>query len=331
MPEKLRVGTVEVEPGQKKSVLVTVGNTSTWDVKLPLFLVNGSRSGPKLCITAGMHPTEYAGIEAAFRIPRLLNPEQLSGAVISVPIVNTPAFQSRSRLCPVDGTNLNRLYPGQPDGTVGNLIASFLTKEVFSQSNFYVDNHCADVHEVAVNNMIYYEVEKDDVDKNSREMCKCFDTPYARVVRPKEPVTGQMSSVHYTAQLGCASVLSEVGSCGGLSKSGKIDEDDVSWNVNGIMNVMKHFGMTEGSPRLHEKQKVIPNWVELFAKQAGIFYPRIDIGNRVAKGEVIGETRNLLQEPVETIESPINGIISLYYAFFPAVDPGRRLVQIFEV
>ncbi|HEY2915122.1 MAG TPA: succinylglutamate desuccinylase/aspartoacylase family protein, partial [Candidatus Angelobacter sp.] len=119
--------------------------------RLPMWLINGVGEGPTLVVTAGVHAAEYASIAAALELGRSLDPRSLAGRVIVVPIVDMPAFSARSiYVCPLDGKNPNRVFPGNPHGTASEQIADWVFRNVMSQATHYVDLHGGDLIEALV-------------------------------------------------------------------------------------------------------------------------------------------------------------------------------------
>ena len=95
----------------------------TDDVALPLLVVRGERAGPVLAVSAGVHGDEYEGVQAIFEAFELLDPSQMSGTLLAVPVVNYAAHRDCSRTNPADDLNLARVFPGDPQGTITQRIA----------------------------------------------------------------------------------------------------------------------------------------------------------------------------------------------------------------
>ena len=147
MPETLQVGTLSVARGEKAMGWQRVP-VPDHSVEIPIFAVSGTRPGPTLVVTAGVHGAEYASIEAALRLGRTTQPADLRGRLIVAPIVNMPAFRARSiYVCPLDGKNLNRIFPGNPEGSAGERIAYWVFENVIRQGDYFVDLHGGDMIE----------------------------------------------------------------------------------------------------------------------------------------------------------------------------------------
>jgi predicted deacylase len=275
----LKVGTIEVEKGQKKTGYLQVGEKPLSNVAFPITLINGVNSGPKVAMTAGFHPREYASIESLTRLSNLLEPNDISGSVTIVHIVNTPGYEVRGRKNPVDDAHPINSFPGRLDGAMSQRIAYTIANEVLSQSDYYIDNHCNDVQWVGPSNIIYPSIGEDEVDEKSEEMARCFETKYLRKSRARD----SRSALGYAAHQGIPSILTEVGSMMGVSsKTGLLDEAAIQWNIEGVTNVMKLIGMIEGSP-YQSKEKPITNIVNLSANHSGILCPLVEANENVSK------------------------------------------------
>src|SRR5262249_55534332 len=131
------------ESGQKQSGYFTFQADPllakyTW----PFFSIVGGRPGPTFLITAGIHAAEYTGTLAAIRLGRLLDPADISGTVVIIPLLNRPGFYERSiYVNPEDGDNMNRVFPGSPDGTWSERFAHYLLNDVVAGVQYAIDLH----------------------------------------------------------------------------------------------------------------------------------------------------------------------------------------------
>src|SRR5277367_1056065 len=112
---------------------------------VPLVEVTGSQDGPLLTVIAGVHGCEYASMEGVRRWTGGLETSDIRGRVRAVPVLNVPAFVSRTPfVVPEDGKNLNRCFPGDPAGTLADRLAYAAFTELISGSDAYIDVHCGD-------------------------------------------------------------------------------------------------------------------------------------------------------------------------------------------
>ncbi len=140
----LEVGPLTARPGQKvrDSVLAEPG------VAIPVALVNGTRPGPRTVITAGVHGGEFTGVEAATLLAAELDPAEVRGQLVICPVANPAAvYQGRLGVSPVDGVNLNRVFPGDPDGKPTERLAAWLFANLVSGADAYIDLHSGGIDE----------------------------------------------------------------------------------------------------------------------------------------------------------------------------------------
>src|SRR5882724_6701159 len=131
-----------------ESRMIDVPAGSDAGTQIPVTTIRGAGPGQTLALIAGNHGYEYPPILALQRLRTLIDPAKLNGTIIMVHVANMPSFLGRTvYFSPVDGKNLNRVYPGKPDGTVSDRIAYAITKHVIEKSDFVLDLHCGDGNE----------------------------------------------------------------------------------------------------------------------------------------------------------------------------------------
>ena len=145
MKKILKIGTLEARAGEKVHGFYSVAGT---DLTIPVTLINGSGEGKVLLLTAGVHPDEYPGIAAAIQLSQELQPEEIHGGVVIVPMTNYSGFQAKKGShIPADGKNLNRLFPGDPNGTEGDRLAWAITQDFHSVCDYNIDLHSGGIDE----------------------------------------------------------------------------------------------------------------------------------------------------------------------------------------
>src|SRR5215204_1629792 len=122
----------------------------------PYTAVRGAQDGPQVALISGVHPAEYPAIESNIRFTRRLDPSQLRGFVISLPLIDVPAFLPRTPFVnPLDGKNPNRFFPGDPNGTFTDVMNDAIFHAVIQPSDFLVDLHGGDMVEALIPFTIY--------------------------------------------------------------------------------------------------------------------------------------------------------------------------------
>jgi predicted deacylase len=333
LSKTIKIGDIVAEPGTRAKGFVKVAETSGFDIKLPINILNGKEPGPTFTIIAGIHPVEYPPMEGAIRLANELDPSKMKGTLITVPIFNMPGFQARVPGAPLERTQLTMAFPGNPNGGMNDRTAHFITTEILSQSDYAIETHGCNFQETCPNHIIMIRTGDKKFDRDTATLARSFDTEYVR--RAMEKHIRDLPERGYSLMTQCAKmnipcILPEVGSAGGISsETGQIREDDVKWFMDGVKNFMKKIKMIDGEAVLSDPYAV--SEVHHFrSKSAGWFYPMAPNGAKVKKGEVIGEVRDYFGEVKESIEAPADGVISLIWTR-PAVDQGSILLQMFEI
>ncbi len=289
-----------------------------WEV--PAFVVRGVRPGPTLAVTAGVHAAEYPPIEAATRVARELDPSRLAGTVIVIPLVNTPGFFVRSiYINPVDGRNLNRAFPGAPDGPASARVAHFLLEEVIAGCDAYVDLHCGDMIEALVPFAGYHVTGRDEVDRASSGLAGAFGIEHVIASRSTDlPGTGYANA----ALRGVPALLAEIG------QQGVYERESVGRLVNGVWRVLAHLGMLPGvDPPPPGPQRRFSGFSWLYADVSGTFHPSISIGEGVSEGQEVGELRDLFGDRLRELRAPASGPV-LFLVTSLAINQGDPLFGI---
>jgi len=142
------VGTAAAAPGKKATGYLVVPAGLDAGTMLPVVVIEGGKPGPVLALVSGAHGTEYASIVALENVANLLDPAEISGTVILLPLVNVASFERKvPHLNPVDNKSMNRFYPGKADGTQTERVSFLITKEVVDRCDFLIDYHGGDLDE----------------------------------------------------------------------------------------------------------------------------------------------------------------------------------------
>jgi hypothetical protein len=305
-PSSVKIGEIEARRGEKKTGYLPVGETAIQTVHIPLAIINGMNPGPVLCISGGVHPFEYSSVEAVIRIIRHTDPRTLSGTLLVVPVLNMPGFETRGPqggistpfLCPIDAMNLNRLFPGNPDGSMSYQIAAAFMGKIVAKADYYIDCHGGDINEELSPFVIAApEIGDAEKDRAAREiLAGSFDCEFVTVSS-----SAGGSNVAASQSFGKPSIILEAGGYGRLM------EDAVQFITEGINNVMILLKMLEGTPKTPRNQKVRKMW-NVYAKRGGVC-SIVPLGTRVKRGDKVAEIRTIFGELLETHSSPVDGVV----------------------
>lgn len=321
--EMFTVGTAKAARGQKVSGAIDVPKGSDAATSIPVVVVHGAKPGPVLALVAGAHGTEYASIISLERVIERLDPAQVSGTVIVIPLVNVPSFEQKvAHLNPIDGKNMNRMYPGKMDGTQTDRASYLITKEVIEKCDYLIDLHGGDLDESLRPYSYWSKTTNPKQDATSRDMVLAFglDTIIIVTDRPTDPNASRFLENTATTR-GKPSITVEAG------YTGTTEPYDVELLADGCLKVMQYLKMLPGTAR----PVASPVWIESLsnveADRNGIFYPLVSRGMYVSQGMKIGYTTDYVNNVISEATAPVSGVI-MYIRGVPSLTKGETVAAI---
>jgi predicted deacylase len=293
--ELLTVGALMAGRGEKRYGINEL-SVDGRPYRLPMWLINGNAEGPTLVVTAGVHGAEYAGIAAALDLGRSFDAATLCGRIVVVPVMNLPSHSARSiYVCPLDGRNLNRVFPGDAKGTASEQIADWVFRNVISQADYYVDLHGGDLIEALVPFTIFFNSGNDRVDRTSLEMAKVFGIHFL--------VCSETAGSTFCAasRAGIPSILAESGG------QGIWTPEDVGRHTDGLGRLMRHLKMIPGDAPESVPYTLLDRFLWLRSEQEGFWYPAVAVGEDVAAGKNLGAVKDGEGNVLQTAISPAEG------------------------
>lgn len=292
---------------QKKLIILGAevpNNSSTrlaWSPKItisglalptPVLVINGAKEGPTMCLTAAIHGDELNGIEVVRRVMYDIDPSELAGTIIGVPIVNLQGFQRTSRYLS-DRRDLNRFFPGEPNGSLAARIAYSLFTKVVRHCDYLIDIHTGSFRR---NNLP--QIRANMHDAKVAEFVSSFD---------------KIAIVHHAGGLG---MLRTVANQAGivaltmeLGESLRIQENQIAagtYSINSMLDKLEMYPRTFiwGDPK--------PTYYEslwLRVESGGILFSEMDLGDRVSQGDVLGVVTDPITNQSTELISPVRGNI----------------------
>ncbi len=287
----------------------------------PVIAIAGAEPGPVLFVNAGIHGGEYPAIEAVIQLGRLIDPARLRGTVVLMPVVNLPAFWQRTMfVCPVDGLNPNRMFPGNPAGSYTEQLVHALFHEFIMLADVAIDLHGGDIVE-ELSPFVICRRGTSDPDQRAQELGAVFGLPtLVTIDAPVQPGRGTMSFLA-AVERGVPAFIAEAG---GL---GQLQHDAVTLLRSGVMRVMAHLGMLDAQVPSCPPPERCTAFVWLYSEKAGMFYREVRAGDWVSPGQRVGYLGSFFGEIEEEITSPVAGRV-LFVTTSPAVQVRGLLMGI---
>src|ERR1051326_6444438 len=168
----------QLTPGKTQRHLIKLPGTALAnDEPRSVISVAGAKPGPVIFVNAGVHGGEYPAVEAAIRLGKTLDPKKISGTVILMPVLNLPAFRTRTPfVCPIDNVNPNRVFPGDPSGSYSEQMTHALVNEFVVHADAYIDLHGGDIPEALVPFSIC-KGGNDEIGQKSKDLAMAFGLP----------------------------------------------------------------------------------------------------------------------------------------------------------
>jgi hypothetical protein len=317
------VGTASAAPGQKATGVIAIPAGSDAALDIPVAMVHGARPGPVLALVSGAHGTEYASIVAIEKLITSLDPAQVSGTVILVPLVNVSSFEQKvPHVNPVDGKSMNRFYPGKADGTQTERALFAMTRQVVDRCDYLIDFHGGDLDEDLRPYSYWVKTGDAKRDDASRRMVLAFGlgTIIISADRPTDPAATKYLDATAVAR-GKTAITVEAG------HAGTVEPADVSALVDGTLSVMRLLRMLPGEPATVEA----PVWIEsiksVTSGETGIFYPLVSRGAYVARGTRLGYVTDFVGRKTFDAFAPDAGVV-LYVCAVPSMKKGDTIANV---
>lgn len=281
-----------------------VSDISDLSVPTPVLVINGANDGPTLCLTAAVHGDELNGIEIIRRVMYNIDPTLLNGKLIGVPVVNLLGFQRNSRYLP-DRRDLNRAFPGEPNGSLAARIAYSLFNEVISKCDRLIDLHTGSMLRTNLP-----QIRAEMTNPAVAEFVQNFDD---MLVIHSESSPGMLRTAANNA--GIAAITMEIG------ESMRIQVDQIkagTYSINSFLSRVdmysRLFTWGKAQPAYYQSQ-----WVRV--SKGGILFSDVKLGDIVKKGDILGNVTNPINNKKNPVRSSVNGRI-IGMAIDQVVMPG---------
>lgn len=267
---------------------------SAWGaVMIPITVVKRGE-GPTALLTGGNHGDEYEGPIALMNLACTLQPQEVTGRVIIVPAMNHPAFRVGTRTSPIDKGNLNRTFPGRPDGTVTQKIADYFQRALLPLADIVLDFHSGGKTLDFLPFAAVHVLPDEEQQARCEAAMEAFSAPFSMTMVEIDAV-GMFDSA--AEAMGKVFVTTEL--CGGGTASAK----SVAIAARGVRNVLKHSGILEGEIERRPSVKLDMTGDDCFltCEDEGLLEMCVDLGDAVENGQIIAQVHSTYrtgQQPV---------------------------------
>jgi len=297
---------------------------SAWgSIMIPITVVSNG-TGPTALLTGGNHGDEYEGPIALFDLARSLKAEDVTGRVIIVPAMNYPAFLAGTRTSPIDKGNMNRSFPGAPDGTVTQKIADYFQRTLLPLADIVLDFHSGGKTLDFLPFCAAHILPDKAQEAKAFQLVSAFGAPWSMkmleidAVGMYDTAAEEMGKIFITTELG-----------GGGTATAK----SVGIAKTGVANVLEAAGILKGSVEIGET-----TWLDMpdgncfsFAEDAGLIEPLYDLGEAVKKGDVVARIHPVGRTGVAPVEikAKMDGILAARH--FPGLVKSGDCVAVMAV
>ena len=302
-----QLGNLYVEKGEKVCGFLKLPFTED---ELPVTLIYGQEEGHTVLVDGGIHNAEYVGIECVTGLAAKLQPKDIKGILILLHIVNVNGFKARTvSVSAEDGKNLNRVFPGDANGTYTDKLAYFIEKEIFSKIDYYIDVHNGDWFEDLTPFIYCVGNAPEETVAEAERMAQAADMTF--YVKSQ---SGKGGAYNYAGTLGIPSVLIERG-CNGMWS-----EEEVAASQKDVKNILRRIGMLKTRPTLAEMQMRVPKHMN-----HAHYVDSEKAGQIVKAGELLGELKDYFGNVIEEFRLKEDAII-LYQTISYSVPENSPLI-----
>jgi predicted deacylase len=283
-------------------------------LEFPLADIRGARGGPTLAIISGMHGGEFSGPLAAMRLIQAIDPDELAGRLLIVPVLSTQAFMQRNmQLSPIDQREVHYVWPGQRRGTYSETLID-LVYGVVQDADYLLDLHAGEMAQALEPYVCVPWVADGPLWESSLMLACAFDVPFVDR-RPLEETPLALPRV--LLDRGIPNVWTEIG------RNGLTDERYTALQYDGLVNLLRKLRMVPGEPLTFTPRLVGPRHWGVYAERSGVWLPVVGPYDHVTRGQTLGTLVDYFGETLETFTSPADALVE-YISSNPAINAARK-------
>lgn len=311
MDDVITIGPVSAAPGEKAAGYLTVAwLKDASPVQMPVMVVNGAQPGTCLWIQGGSHGNEYVGPMAIQDLYHGVQPKDMRGALILLPVINVTAFRAGTRGAPQDGLDMNRIWPGSPLARArhiyahSELVVHLLVTHLERWADAVIDCHSGGwPHRMSPYSQ-YFIAEDPAVAERSRAMALAAGLPLLWATSAQdysEKAAGSIGT--YLNRLGRPSITLEVGG------EGRVPDSDRAMMKEALSGICRTLGVLPGEAPRHRPRFEVRKGHWLRAARGGALYPLVEPLDRVEQGQAMAWITDLFGDELEVLTAPAAGVV----------------------
>lgn len=312
----VELGGTTVGEGEKRWVALPIAEDADGsEITVHACVVNGG-DGPTLWAQGCLHGSEHVGGLALRDVVNDVDPSEVAGTVIGVPVANPPAFRGKHRLIPIDGGDVNRSFRGDPAGTFAEMLAHTLFTTALEHADYVIDLHNGG-NEYVVPGFSIFSRTGDEAESVAREMVEATGLPYA--VGIDREFGGSMGT-----ELAAEGVPAAVVEAGGR---GHITQEFYDANRDAVIDIAKQVDVLDGKPREVESPEYFEELDWLRTPTGGFFEPSVNANTTVEEGTTMARITDVTGETREVFEAPYDGVV-LCMRTYGMARPGDWVIEV---
>ena len=291
--------------------LEIITDTFFTPIHIPVMVARGIEEGPTLGLTAAVHGNELNGISVIHRLFNEINPKELKGTIVGIPVVNVPSFNRKKRRY-IDGVDLNHIMPGKKDGNVSQVYAYRIFEKIIKKFDYLLDLHTASSGRINS-----YYIRADMSQPRVRELALLQN---ADIIVHNPPSDGTLRGA--AEEAGIHAITLEVGNPNIFQRK------MIRSGVEGIHNVLCHLQMIQDVIIPPEKETVLcasSYWI--YTDEGGLLNVKVDLLDKVEKDMQVATLKNIFGSEIKSYLSPEDGIV-IGKSISPVNQAGGRILHL---
>jgi predicted deacylase len=287
-------------------------------VTSPIMIATGAKPGPTLWVQAAIHGGEIGGTLGIVRCLERLNLQNMAGTIVGVLAANPLAFRTQTRNTPIDGENMNRLFPGAANGTITRQMALTLMETAMASADVVMDLHSGG-HEAIVPFYSLYWEDESDASQKAKAYARSATTDVVWAARD-EWLSGAMFT--QLTRRGMPALIIE---CGGGSGMPEAHIESFAQAIEGIARAAE---VLPGGPIRQEQYRTIGSCDLAYTRYGGFFIPMCEAGDTLEEGDSVGRVVDVYGQTQEMITTPKRAYLAAVGRPYLPVQSGAMIAEL---